>query len=101
MKRRWIFWLLVIAFLVVVITRLPEIEKLAQTLASGQWEWVLIAAALQVVYYFVITAAYQAAFWTVEVKSRVGGADAGHLCGDLHQRCRALCQRLGDGAVGG
>ncbi len=71
MKRRWIFWLLVVVFLIFVFTRLTEIENLAQTLASGQWEWVLIAAALQVVYYLVVTAAYQAAFWTVEVKSRV------------------------------
>lgn len=72
LKRRWIFWLLVVVFLVLVFTRLTEIENLAQTLASGQWEWVLIAAGLQVVYYLVVTTGFQAAFWTVDVKSRVG-----------------------------
>jgi uncharacterized protein (TIRG00374 family) len=71
MNRRWLFWLLVVIFLCVVVSRLTEIEKLAQTLIQGQWEWILIAAALQVLYYVTIAAAYQAAFWTVEVKSRV------------------------------
>jgi phosphatidylglycerol lysyltransferase len=70
-RRRWIFWLLVIIFLCVVVSRLTEIEKLAQTLIQGQWEWILIAAALQVLYYVTVAAAYQAAFWTVEVKSRL------------------------------
>ena len=32
MKRRWIFWILVILFLWVVISRFSEIKKLAETL---------------------------------------------------------------------
>jgi phosphatidylglycerol lysyltransferase len=71
MKRRWFFWLLIIAFLWVVISRFTEIEKLIQTLAQGQWQWVLVAALLQVVYYIVFSALYQASFHTVEVESRV------------------------------
>jgi phosphatidylglycerol lysyltransferase len=71
MKRRWLFWLLIVAFLWVVVTRFTEIEKLVETLVQGQWQWVLAAALLQIIYYIVFSALYQAAFYTVEVKSRV------------------------------
>jgi uncharacterized protein (TIRG00374 family) len=71
MKRRLLFWLLIIAFVWVVISRFTEIEKLIETLAQGQWEWVLAAALLQVVYYIVFTGLYQSAFYTVEVESQV------------------------------
>ena len=71
MKRRWLFRLLIVAFLWVVISRFTEIEKLTQTLIQGQWQWVLAAALLQVVYYVVFSALYQASFHAVEVESRV------------------------------
>jgi uncharacterized protein (TIRG00374 family) len=70
MKRRWLFWLLIAAFIWVVITRSSEIKNLANILMQGQWEWVLAAALLQVAYYFVLAASYQSAFSAVEVKSR-------------------------------
>jgi uncharacterized protein (TIRG00374 family) len=70
---RWLFWLLVIGFIWVLVSRLTEIEKLANTLRQGQWQWVLVAALLQVVYYIVYAALYQASFSVVEVKSRLGG----------------------------
>lgn len=69
MKRRWIFWLLIIAFVWLVVSRFTEIEKLVQTLAQGQWQWVFLAALLQVLYYTVYTGLYQSAFDTVEVNS--------------------------------
>lgn len=71
MKRRWILWLLIIGFVWLVFSRFNEIEKLAKTLAQGQWQWVLAAALLQVVYYIVYAALYHSAFYTVEIKSRV------------------------------
>jgi uncharacterized protein (TIRG00374 family) len=71
MKRRWLFYLLIIAFVWVVISRFSEIEQLAQTLAHGQWQWVLVAALLQFGYYVAYTVLYQAAFYTVEVGSRM------------------------------
>jgi uncharacterized protein (TIRG00374 family) len=70
-KRRWILWLLIAAFLVVVVTRFNEIQELLETLAQGQWEWVLAAALLQGMYYVAYAAVYQSAFYTVEVDSRV------------------------------
>src|SRR5512137_3011761 len=71
MNRRVLLWLLIIAFIWVVITRVTEIQNLAETLAKGLWGWVLVAAILQVLYFVVMTASYQAAFWTVEVRGRL------------------------------
>ncbi len=71
MKRRWIFWILIIAFLWVVISRFSEIKKLAETLMGGQWQWVAVAALTQVVFYITYTAIYHSAFQTVGVKSRL------------------------------
>jgi len=71
MNRRVLLWLLLIAFVWIVVTRVTEIENLAQTLARGLWGWVLAAAILQLLYYVVMTASYQAALWTVEVRGRL------------------------------
>jgi len=71
MRRRWLFWLLIAIFVWVVATRFAEIEKLAQTLAQGQWQWVLAAVLLQVIYYVIFTGLYRSAFDAVEVTSRV------------------------------
>ena len=71
MQRRVLLWLLLIAFVWVVVTRVTEIQSLAQTLARGIWGWVVVAAILQVLYYVAMTASYQAAFWTVEVRGRL------------------------------
>ena len=72
MKRRWLFWILIIAFLWVVISRFADIEKLVKTLEGGQWQWVAVAGLLQILYYIVYTWLYQSAFDTVEVRSRIG-----------------------------
>jgi phosphatidylglycerol lysyltransferase len=71
MTRRWIFWLLVVAFLWLLVSRFGQVEKLAQTLAGGRWEWVLAALGLQFVYYLIYSALYHSAFHTVEVDSRL------------------------------
>jgi phosphatidylglycerol lysyltransferase len=72
MKRRWIFWILVVLFVWVIISRFSEIKKLAETLVGGQWQWVAVAALLQVIYYIIYTALYQSAFLTVGVQSKLG-----------------------------
>jgi hypothetical protein len=71
MKRRWLFWLLVIAFLVFVVSRLTEIGDLLDTLRRGRWEWVLAAALAQVIYHVVYTGIFRSAFHVVSVESRV------------------------------
>lgn len=70
-KLRWVIWFLVIAFLWLVISRLAEIETLISVIRQAKWEWVLVAACLQGLYYVVYSGLCQSAFDTVEVKSRL------------------------------
>lgn len=70
-KARWLFWVLVAAFLWLVVTRQTEIEKVTGPLIRGQLEWVLAASLLQVLYYVAFAAMFKSAFFTVDVKSRV------------------------------
>ncbi len=71
MKSRWLLWIFVVAFVWIVISRFREIRKLAEILARGQWQWVLVAALLQVIYHIVYSALYASAFDTVGVHSNV------------------------------
>lgn len=69
--RRLLLGVLAIAFIWLVVSQFTEVKKLASTLAQGQWQWVLAAAALQVVYYLTFTATYQAAFYALGIKRKV------------------------------
>ncbi|MDI7275376.1 MAG: lysylphosphatidylglycerol synthase domain-containing protein, partial [Anaerolineae bacterium] len=71
MKRRWLLWALAGVLLVVVLTRLAELEQLAATLSQGRWPWVLAAALLQLGYYLAFAALYRAAFSAVGVSTRL------------------------------
>jgi glycosyltransferase 2 family protein len=66
-KRRWLYYILIFAFLGLVISRFTEAEKLVRTLARGRPEWVVAALLFQGVYYVTFTAVYQSALYTVEV----------------------------------
>ena len=66
--RRFLFGILLVAFLWLVISHEADIEALAHTLMQGQWQWVLLAALLQVLYFIVFSATYQAAFYAVDIK---------------------------------
>ena len=68
MRRRWIFWLIMLAFVYVVIDRLGEIENLARTLGRGQWQWIVVAAVLQGAYYTMYATMYRAAFYAVDIR---------------------------------
>jgi phosphatidylglycerol lysyltransferase len=70
MKKRWIFILLTILFVWVVVTRFTELTQLKDTLAQGQWTWVLAAILSQIAYYTVFAGSYQAAFRTVGIQTR-------------------------------
>jgi len=71
MNRRLLLWLLLLGFVWLAVAKFNEIQELAQTLAHGQWHWIVAALALQVLYYIILAALYQAAFATVDVRSRV------------------------------
>jgi uncharacterized membrane protein YbhN (UPF0104 family) len=68
---RWIFGLLIVVFIWVGISHFTQVKELVKTLAGGRWEWILTAALIQVINYVVFTAAYQSAFTTVGVQSRL------------------------------
>jgi len=68
---RWIFWIIVAAFLWLMVGHLTEIEKATLPLIQGQPEWMLLAAMLQVLYYAAFAAIFKAAFYTVEIKSKI------------------------------
>ncbi|MCB9419393.1 MAG: flippase-like domain-containing protein [Ardenticatenaceae bacterium] len=70
MKRRVLFWILIIAFIWVLIGRFNEIEKLAETLRGGRWQWVALAAVLQLGYYATTSLLYQVSFTAVGVHTR-------------------------------
>ena len=62
---------LAVAFVWLVVSNFTEVKKLANTLAQGQWQWVLAAALLQVVYYLTFSATYQSAFYALGIKRKV------------------------------
>lgn len=68
---RWLFWIIVAAFLWLMVGHLTEIEKATLPLIQGQPEWMLLAAVLQVLYYAAFAAIFKAAFFTVEIRSKV------------------------------
>jgi uncharacterized protein (TIRG00374 family) len=70
-KRRWLYYLLILAFVIVVISRFTEAQKLVRTLLGGRPEWVAAALLFQCVYYVIFTAVFQSALWTVEVGGRL------------------------------
>jgi hypothetical protein len=71
MRRRWVLWLLIFAFIGVVISRFEEVRTLAVTLSHGHWEWVAAAALGQLLFYVLYAAIYEVSFSTVGVHSRI------------------------------
>lgn len=69
MIRRWLLWIVTLGFLWIIVSRFTQIEKLAHTIASGRWNWVLAAVLLQIIYFMLLTALYQVSLQTVEVET--------------------------------
>ncbi len=70
-RRRLLLWIVLIGFTILVITQFTTLRMLAATLVRGQFQWLIAAALLQVVYYLVYSFQYKLGFATVEVQSRV------------------------------
>lgn len=85
LRRRWLLWLVLVAFRALVISRRVEIGELAATLRRGQWQWIAVAVALEVGYYLLYARLYSAAFAVVGVASTWLPVTAGVL---LVQRLR-------------
>ncbi|HEX9118630.1 MAG TPA: lysylphosphatidylglycerol synthase transmembrane domain-containing protein, partial [Anaerolineae bacterium] len=71
LKRRWLYYLLIIVFLAIVVSRFTEATKLVRTLAAGQPQWIAVAFLVQAVYYVVFPYMFQSALWTVEIPGRL------------------------------
>lgn len=71
--RRWLLLLLVASFIWLVISRADEVEHLAETLASGVWQWVVVAALLQVAYFVTQARVFQVCLQLVGVRSKLSG----------------------------
>jgi len=70
-KTRWLFWILIAAFLWLMVSHMTEFEAVAQPLIQGKPEWILLAAMLQVLYYGLFAAIFESAFYTVEIRSSI------------------------------
>jgi phosphatidylglycerol lysyltransferase len=67
MKRRIIFWILIIAFVWLLVTRFSDIRSLANTLSQGSPGWILAALASQFLYYVAFSSLWRSCLDVVEV----------------------------------
>lgn len=70
-KRRIVLWLLLVALMLVVITRFTSLKTLGATLIQARWQWVLVAIATHLIYFVLYTRLYQVGFRVVDVRSRM------------------------------
>lgn len=70
MLRRLVFWLLMGAFLWFVIHNLSDIQNVLSVLRLGRWQWIMVAALLQVGYYSLYAVLYQTTFRIVGFPTR-------------------------------
>jgi phosphatidylglycerol lysyltransferase len=67
----WLFWLLILVFVYILVSRSAEIETLIDTLVKGKWAWVSVAAVFQFFYFVCYAGIYHSAFSVVDIKSRL------------------------------
>ncbi len=70
--RRWLFWILIAAFVWLAVSRFTEAERLVAALVQGEWPWVLMAALAQAISYALLALVFQASFAAAGVRSRWG-----------------------------
>jgi len=71
MNRRWLYYIFIVVFLVIVATRFTEAEQFITTVSRGHPRWLLVSLMVQCVYYVVFTGMFQSALWTVDIPSRL------------------------------
>ncbi|MGA9397062.1 MAG: lysylphosphatidylglycerol synthase transmembrane domain-containing protein, partial [Anaerolineaceae bacterium] len=67
----WLFWILVLTFVYVLVSRFTQVKELINTLEQGKWIWVLVAALLQYLFFILYSGIYHTAFSVVGVKSNL------------------------------
>jgi len=71
LRRHWLLLVVIIAVLVLALSRRDAIAMLFATLREGAWQWILVAVGLQMVFFFLYALGYQQAFATVQIQSRI------------------------------
>jgi hypothetical protein len=71
MKRRILFWAIIVLFALFVATRVSDLTELARTLASGNWWWVLAALVLQTCYFTAVAGMYKVGMGMVGIRYRL------------------------------
>lgn len=69
-RRRWILWIVLAGLILVVITHFTNMEDLGTAFGRGKWQWLIAAAAAQLIYFLLYAALYHYGFHTVDVQSR-------------------------------
>ncbi len=69
--RRWLLLLVAALFIWFVAARANEVENLIDTLASGDWRWILVAGLLQASYFVTQSRIFQVSFNLVGVRSKL------------------------------
>ncbi|HPL29113.1 MAG TPA: lysylphosphatidylglycerol synthase transmembrane domain-containing protein [Anaerolineae bacterium] len=70
-RRRWLWWLVIIGFIIFLVLSRGELATLGQTLLQGDPLWLGAAVLAQSAYYSLYAAQYKYGFATVEVASEV------------------------------
>ena len=69
-KIRWIFWLLIIAFIWFIVTKQTEIKNLVHVFSQGKWAWMLSALLMQIFFYVLYAMMLRSAFSAVGTQGR-------------------------------
>ncbi|MEW5941968.1 MAG: hypothetical protein AB1750_20070, partial [Chloroflexota bacterium] len=71
MIRRLLFWVLVIAFIWVVIAQFDQIRLFAHTLSQGRPGWIALAFILVVIYNIIFSVSFKMSYDAVDIRLRL------------------------------
>ncbi len=70
MKLRWLFWIMIAAFIYLIISQWAVLQSLIWALLQANWVWLMVAALLDIFAYLIYVALYTTAFRSVGLHSR-------------------------------
>lgn len=71
MKKKFIWWILIILLAWFGYTYRDNIKEIPRVLSQGRWQFVLLAAVIQVLYYTTFAALYQSVFSMLGIKRKI------------------------------
>lgn len=73
MARRWLWLSLLLAVLLVVVSRFTNLQRLGDALAQARWSWIVVATLLHAAFFLLHGNLYRLGFESVGVSSTVAG----------------------------